>query len=102
MGVLTEKVLERTLRKVHVVYVGREDSKAWNARRKTGEVAVLCGHYWYRGDAEFGPFKSYSAAVRDAYYQAVLGREPPRVNDRATVTQRNKSVAAAQTLMLQS
>lgn len=79
MTALRKSVVESTRTKVDVVYVDRETSKWWNARRRREDTVVFCGWYWIRGQDEAGPFRSRSAAVRDAYYRFVLQRELPSI-----------------------
>jgi hypothetical protein len=79
MTALRRKVVEATMEQVEVVYLSRETSKWWNARRRPEDCATFCGYYWIRKREEMGPFKSRSACVRDAYYRFVLQRELPSV-----------------------
>ena len=79
MTALRKSVIESTEAKVKIVYVDRETSKWWNTRRRPDDTVVFCGWYWIRGTEEAGPFRSRSAAYRDAYYRHVLRREPPSV-----------------------
>lgn len=62
---------------VTIAYVGATLAKWWNGRRKQGEVCTFSGWYWFRKGEEGGPYKSPSAAHRDAYYRFVLNREAP-------------------------
>lgn len=79
MTALKATVIEATSREVRFVYLNRETTKWWNARRRPDDTATFCGWYWVRGDEEAGPFRTRSAAVRDAYYRFVLRRELPAV-----------------------
>jgi hypothetical protein len=79
MTALRRKVVEATMDQVEVVYLSRETSKWWNARRRPEDTATFCGYYWIRNREEMGPFRSRSACVRDAYYKFVLQRELPSV-----------------------
>lgn len=83
MTALKASVVKSTFEKVQVVYLDRETSKWWNARRRPDDTTVFCGWYWINGEEEAGPFKSRSAAVRDAYYRFVLHREIPNVGHSA-------------------
>lgn len=62
---------------VRIFCLTRSVATTWNKRRKGGEPAVFCGHYWAKGDKEGGPFKTISACYRDAHYRIVLKIAPP-------------------------
>ncbi len=79
MASLKDAVVARTLDKVRVVYLDRATSKWWNERRRADDTAAFCGWFWVNGKKEAGPFKTRSAALRDAYYVFVLQREPPSI-----------------------
>ena len=77
MASLKLAVLTETLERVHVVYVDRSTCKGWNDKKDPDDTPIFTGFYWLRGKEEGGPFKTRSAAVRDAYYRFVLRREAP-------------------------
>lgn len=59
---------------VEIFYAGRHTTKVWNSLRLEGEPMRYGGWYWMRkargrivATDEDGPFKSESAAIRDAY-----------------------------------
>ena len=59
---------------VEVYYAGRHTTKVWNSLRLDGEPLRYGGWYWVRKARgrivmtdEDGPFKSESAAIRDAF-----------------------------------
>jgi hypothetical protein len=79
MTALKRKVVEATMDQVEVVYLSRETSKWWNARRRPDDTATFCGWYWLHKREEMGPFRSRSACIRAAYYRFVLEREVPSV-----------------------
>lgn len=79
MSALKDEVIAQTLARVEVVYVNRETTTWWNQRRQGDDTRIFCGWYWIKGQAEAGPFKTRSSALRDAYYLYVLEREPPTV-----------------------
>lgn len=81
MTALKKSVVDATSTKVEVVYVDRDTSRWWNGRRRPEDTAVFCGWYWIepRSREEAGPFRSRSAAYRDAYYRFVLRRELPSI-----------------------
>jgi hypothetical protein len=79
MTALRRKVVDATMDLVEVVYLSRETSRWWNARRRPDDCATFCGFYWIHKREEMGPFRSRSACVRDAYYRFVLQRELPSV-----------------------
>lgn len=107
MTALKDLVVTETLDLVKVVYLDREVSKSWNAKRKADDTATFCGFYWVRGMDENGPFRSRSSAIRDAYYRFVLKREVPTVGQTAlpgykrpkvTATRRTKPARAREAL----
>lgn len=79
MSQLKKSVTEDTLEQVEVVYLDRLTAKWWNNRRGAGssEPGAYCGFFWVRRDVEGGPFKTRSAAIRDAYYRFVLRTAVP-------------------------
>lgn len=83
MTALRKSVVASTERHVRVVYLDRSTSKWWNQRRQVDDTAVFCGWYWIKGREEAGPYRSRSAAYRDAYYRFVLEREQPNVGHSA-------------------
>lgn len=59
---------------VKAYFANREITKTWNSERYTGEPIHYGGWYWHRtvkgrvvDSDEEGPFKSESAALRDAW-----------------------------------
>ena len=64
---------------VNVYFADRRTTKIWNRDRSSGEPIQYGGWYWNRSvggrvvetDTE-GPFRSESAAVRDAYVKLQL------------------------------
>jgi len=74
-----------------VFYVSGEAVRSWNERRALGEPRAFSGWYWARGARENGPFRSRSAAFRDAYYALVLKEAaPPLRLGRAVIKVRNE------------
>ena len=64
---------------VKVYYADRNLTKTWNNLRLTGEPIRYGGWYWYRqqngkvtSTDEDGPFRSESAAIRDALVKLQL------------------------------
>jgi hypothetical protein len=57
---------------VRVFYLSYAACRRWAEHRDKGEPLVFSGWYWTHGKREAGPFKSQSAAWRDAWY--LLGR----------------------------
>lgn len=98
MSSLSDAVMTDTLEHVRLVYVHRTDAKWHNKHKDKGEPAVFCGWYWVRKHAEAGPFKSRSAAARDAWYRYVAKRDAPMTTHpapRASVRMRRISTPAA-------
>lgn len=86
MGSLSNATVADTLAEVEVVYLDRGFSTWWNANKRhkeNGDTAAMCGYFWVRGNDEAGPFRSRSAAIRDAYYRFVLQREAPMTGHQA-------------------
>jgi hypothetical protein len=64
---------------VEVFFAGRHTTKVWNSLRLEGEPLRYGGWYWVRkakgrivATDEDGPFKSESAAIRDAFLKLQL------------------------------
>lgn len=64
---------------VEIFYADRHTTKVWNGLRLQGEPLRYGGWYWVRRQKgritdtdEDGPFKSESAAVRDAFVKLQL------------------------------
>lgn len=63
---------------IKTFFVAREITKWWNARRADKHtIALLGGWYWENGQDEAGPFRTQSAALRDAYYRKVMQQKVP-------------------------
>jgi hypothetical protein len=63
-----------------VFYLSYAACRRWAENRDKGEPLVFSGWYWANDKREAGPFKSQSAAWRDAWYQ--LGRHrAPRMTE---------------------
>jgi hypothetical protein len=61
--------------RVEVFEASRITTKFWNDRRGPKEPRFFCGWYWYTQrdpNAINGPFKTVSAAHRDAYVRLVM------------------------------
>lgn len=67
---------------VKVFYVSFAATRTWAAERDKGEPLVFSGYYWGLGPRESGPFRSMSAAYRDAYFRVVRHKAPPAVAKR--------------------
>lgn len=64
---------------VRVFFASRNTTKVWNSGRLSGEPIRYGGWYWMRTQRgrvtemdEDGPFRSESAAIRDAYVKLQL------------------------------
>lgn len=64
---------------VEIYFADRTTTKTWNSSRLKGEPCQYGGWYWMRAvkgrvvaTDEDGPFRSQSAAVRDAYVKLQL------------------------------
>ncbi len=69
------------VRKVALVqYISADIARYWNRRRDDrAEPVILTGWFWVAGSREGGPFKSQTAAYRDAWYRLVEKVTPPIV-----------------------
>lgn len=83
---LTDAVID-ALRKagVEVYFADRTVTKVWNEYREDGNPVQFGGWYWYQSKNgkvistdEEGPFRSKSAAMRDAYVKLQLRWSPAR------------------------
>jgi len=79
MTTLKKDVIEDTLGEVKVQYLDRTIANWWNNKKSSEDLRLFCGWYWLRGSEERGPFRTRSAALRDAYYRFVLHEEVPLV-----------------------
>lgn len=59
-----------------IFYLSYSACRRWAEHRDKGEPLVFSGWYWSLGKREAGPFKSQSAAWRDAWYQLGRHRAP--------------------------
>lgn len=66
-----------------VFYVNYQTTKVFNESRTPGVPLVFSGWYWAKGPREGGPFKSQSAAYRDAWYRLCSRTKMPLVHETA-------------------
>jgi hypothetical protein len=85
---LSKSILSTTLSQIEIIYLSGERCRNWNRARRDRTnydpavtPCMFAGFYWVNGRSEAGPFRSYSAAVRDAWYNAISGSTPPGYND---------------------
>ena len=62
---------------VKVFYVSYAATRLWAVERDKGEPLVFSGYYWAQGSRESGPFRSASAAYRDAWFRVTKHKAPP-------------------------
>lgn len=86
MSKLKDSVIASVLSLATVTYIDRSAAQWWNKQRGRGEMQTFTGWYWSCGPREEGPFRSESAAIRDAYYALVLRSDPPNAVAYAGVT----------------
>lgn len=60
---------------VEVFQCDRTIAKMWNGWRRQGDPIFYSGWYWVKGWTEAGPFKTKSAAIRDAHTRVVQGEK---------------------------
>lgn len=79
MAFFTDAVAAEIKRVARVYYMDRTRARIWNDKRKGEELRSLTGFYWVsRIDSQHrSGFKTRSAAMRDAYYVLLEGREAP-------------------------
>jgi hypothetical protein len=68
-----------------IKYIARDDVKLWNENRRDGELRLLTGWMWTAkdGSAHQQGLKTYSAAIRDAWYVLVHKKAVPSATRRA-------------------
>lgn len=59
-----------------IFYLSYAACRRWAENRDPDQPLVFSGWYWSKGGREAGPFKSQSAAWRDAWYQLGRHRAP--------------------------
>lgn len=74
---IAAETASRVLGIASVGYVDREIATFWNKRKHGDDIRTFTGWYWVGRHRSNGPFKTRSAAIRDAYYNLVLNIEPP-------------------------
>lgn len=77
--------------KIRVFYVSFQATRLWAKEREKDEPLVFSGYYWTLGPREAGPFRSMSAAYRDAYFREVRRMAPPSVASRNTLFERKRN-----------
>ena len=67
-----------------VFYVSGAACRVWAESKAKGEPVVFTGFYWTAKNSarEFGPFRSRSSAIRDAWYRLVQQKAPPALSRR--------------------
>lgn len=98
MAIITQSARDQLDRiGVQVYYVSRQETKWWNRRRSRGDgdLAMLSGWHWEARRREAGPFRSRSAAERDAYYRLSLHIEPPSLQRSDVQAIRDEADAAS-------
>lgn len=90
---MKRKIVEDTSNHVRVVYLDRATAKGWNQQRRPDDTPIYCGWYWLHDPSsrEGGPFKTYSAALRDAYYRFVKRTQVPTTGLIQHVRQRKRA-----------
>lgn len=74
---LPDKIVADVEEHTTVFYLPFATCRYWAENRSPGEPLVFSGWYWAQGQREGGPFKSKSAAYRDAWFRAVRHKSPP-------------------------
>jgi hypothetical protein len=80
MGAISDSVKRQLADScIETYFVSGAVTKWWNAQRadKKQVIALLGGWYWSDGRQEVGPFRTVSAALRDAYYRRVVRQRVP-------------------------
>jgi hypothetical protein len=96
---LRNSLIADVQRRVRVFHLPKPIAQYWNERRDKGDPVVFTGWYWCIGaEREAGPFKSMSAAYRDAWFRVVQEREPPPLHNTAdayAAREQRKAISAA-------
>jgi hypothetical protein len=79
---------------VKVFYVSYQATRRWAVERDAGEPLVFSGWYWALGAREAGPFKSRSAAWRDAWYRLAQRKAPPVIARQNELFEREQNIKA--------
>lgn len=77
-----------------VFYVSYAATRRWAETREPGEPLVFSGWYWTLGAREAGPFKSQSAAWRDAWYRLARRKAPPVIAAQNELFENGRAVKA--------
>jgi hypothetical protein len=69
---------------VTIRYVTAQDCAQWNEHRRPGELRLFSGWSWTarQGREHQQGLKTYSSAVRDAYYRLVVKTDTPTIRRR--------------------
>jgi hypothetical protein len=81
-------------RAVAVFFVPYAATKVFNTSREPGVPLVFSGWYWALGPREGGPFRSCSAAYRDAWYRLCANTPMPQVHAALAAEERRVRRAA--------
>lgn len=84
MSFFAQGIVEQVEAVARLRYIARDDVKLWNENRRDGELRLLSGWMWTAkdGSAHQQGLKTYSAAVRDAYYVLVQHTAVPTITTR--------------------
>ena len=79
MAFYANSVIAEIERQVRVFYFARDQVRGWNLHRRGEELRLVTGWTWATRDGRLSRtgFKTRSAALRDAYYVVLQGREQP-------------------------
>lgn len=81
---LPRSVIEAVNENIDEVFlVNYATTKIFNEKRSPGTPLVFSGWYWARGKQEGGPFRSQSAAYRDAWYKFCSRTRMPSIHETA-------------------
>jgi hypothetical protein len=86
MAFFSDDIIGKVEAVARIRYMARDDVKLWNENRRGGELRLLSGWCWTakKGSEYRQGLKTYSAAVRDAYYELVLHEAAPGITPRRT------------------
>ena len=77
---------------IKVFYVSFQATRLWASERDKDEPLIFSGYYWAQGAREAGPFRSMSAAYRDAWFRVVRHRPPPMIAARNVLYERKQNI----------
>jgi hypothetical protein len=84
LAFFSDDIVQQVEAVARIKYLGREEVRLWNENKRDGELRLLSGYMWTAkdGSAHQQGLKTYSAALRDAWYVLVHKRAVPSATQR--------------------